>query len=73
LPGLGASRPSGLGEVARVLRQDRFAFYIQRSPTDNRRDVRVITMRNGVKYIRTRRDKNPLNNLLALPEAPRDL
>jgi hypothetical protein len=56
-------------QAARLQESGRFAFFIEQ-PGAQRRDVHVITMKNGKKYLRTPHDKIAPNNLTALPEAP---
>lgn len=59
-------------QAARLQETGRFAFYVQQDPSWPRRDIHVITRRDGVKYLRTTNDKILANNLVALPEAPAD-
>jgi hypothetical protein len=56
-------------QAARLQESGRFAFFIEQAGAQ-RRDVHVITMKNGKKYLRTPHDKIAPNNLTALPEAP---
>ncbi len=75
LLGVGGRNPDGshflipVQQAARLQESGRFAFFIEQ-PGFERRDVYVVTMSNGTKYLRTPHDAVLQNNLMALPEAP---
>lgn len=57
-------------QAARFAESGRFAFYVQQ-PGFDRREVYVVH-REGERYLRTTPDPHLENNLMHLPEAPKD-
>jgi hypothetical protein len=75
LVAVGGKNPDGspfllpVAQAIQLIEGNRFSFFVDEAGTGPV-PVKVVRMRRGVKYLRTKADRRDPNNLLRLPSAP---